>query len=183
MGPSQTNYVLMIPKATVMGSTTTQGNDREQKKKRIIMMILLAILLMSVSMFLVPQKDTDIIVVTFPHGETIEAEVAETPEKLLFGLAFRDQLPPNTGMLYIFESNGLHRVRTKEFRFPVDMIWVDESHHVVHMVEGASPCEKDPCPFFGPPPEPARYVLETEAGFIQRVGVANGDELKYFLRM
>jgi len=166
-----------------MGSTTTQGNDREQKKKRIIMMILLAILLMSVSMFLVPQKDTDIIVVTFPHGETIEAEVAETPEKLLFGLAFRDQLPPNTGMLYIFESNGLHRVRTKEFRFPVDMIWVDESHHVVHVVEGASPCEKDPCPFFGPPPEPARYVLETEAGFIQRVGVANGDELKYFLRM
>ena len=114
---------------------------------------------------------------------TIEAEVAETPEKLLFGLAFRDQLPPNTGMLYIFESNGLHRVRTKEFRFPVDMIWVDESHHVVHMVERASPCEKDPCPFFGPPPEAARYVLATEAGFIQRVGVANGDELKYFLRM
>lgn len=50
-----------------MGLTQSQGSDREQKKKRIIMMILLAILLMSVSMFLVPQKDTDIIVVTFPR--------------------------------------------------------------------------------------------------------------------
>ncbi|MCC6140011.1 MAG: DUF192 domain-containing protein [Nitrospira sp.] len=166
-----------------MSSMQVQGSDREQKKKRIIMMILLAVLLMSVSMFMVPQKDTDIIVVTFPHGETIEAEVAETPEKLLFGLAFREQLPPNTGMLYIFESNGLHRVRTKEFRFPVDMIWVDESHHVVHTVEGASPCAKDPCPSFGPPPEPARYVLQTEPGLIRRLGIANGDELKYFLRM
>ena len=166
-----------------MAASQGQGGEREQKKKRIIMMILLAVLLMSVSMFLVPQKDTDIIVVTFPHGETIEAEVAETPEKLLFGLAFRDRLPPNTGMLYIFEGNGLHRVRTREYRFPVDMIWVDESHHVVHLVEHAAPCEKDPCPAFGPPPEQARYVLQTEAGFVQKIGVAKGDELKYSLRM
>lgn len=161
----------------------TQGNDREQKKKRIIMMLLLAVLLMSVSLFLVPQKDTDVIVVTFPSGITVEAEVAQTPEKQLFGLAFRDGLPPDSGMLYIFEENGLHRVRTKEYRFPVDMIWVDESHHVVHLVEHAAPCAKDPCPLFGPPPEAARYVLQTEAGFIRRSGVAKGDELRYVLRM
>src|SRR5512146_85061 len=118
----------------------TQPGDREQKKKRIIMMILLAILLMSVSMFLVERKESSIIVVTFPSGAELEAEVADTPEKLLFGLAFREALPLNGGMLYIFEQNGMHRVTTKEYRFPIDILWVDESHHVVHMMEHAEPC-------------------------------------------
>jgi uncharacterized protein len=164
-------------------ATTLQSSDGEQKKKRIITLILLAVLLMSVSMFLVDRKESDIIVVTFPSGAEIEAEVADTPEKLLFGLAFRDELPPHSGMLYIFEENGLHRVRTKEYRFPVDIVWVDEAHHVVHMIEHAQPCPKDPCSFHGPPPEPARYVLQAKAGFLKEAGVAKGDELKYVLRM
>jgi uncharacterized protein len=166
-----------------MSAGQTQASDREQKKKRIIMMILLALLLMSASIFLVERKDSSIIVVSFPSGVELEAEVADTPEKLLFGLAFRDVLAPSGGMLSIFEENGLHRVTTKEYRFPIDILWVDESHHVVHMVEHADPCTKDPCPFFGPPPEAVRYVIQTESGFIQKAGVAKHDELKYALRM
>ena len=157
--------------------------DGEQKKKRIITLVLLAILLMSLSMFLVERKESDVIVVTFPSGAQLEAEVADTPEKLLFGLAFRDELPANGAMLYIFDENGPHRVRTKEYRFPIDIVWVDESHHVVHMVERAEPCAKDPCPLYGPPPEAARYVLQAKAGFLKEARVTNGDELKYVLRM
>lgn len=160
-----------------------RSGDRGQKKNRMIMMVLLAVLLMSVSVFLVERKESSIIVVRFPSGVEIEAEVADTPEKLLFGLAFRDQLPPNGGMLYIFEENGLHRVRTKEYRFPIDILWVDESHHVVHMLEHAEPCANDPCPLYGPPPEAARYVIQTESGFLKKAGVVKNDELKYSLRM
>ncbi|MDK2742155.1 MAG: DUF192 domain-containing protein [Nitrospira sp. BO4] len=166
-----------------MSTGQTQANNREQRKKRIIMMVLLALLLMSASVFLVERKESSIIVVTFPSGVELEAEVADTPEKLLFGLAFRDALPPNSGMLYIFEQNGLHRVTTKEYRFPIDILWVDESHHVVHMLEHAEPCAKDPCPLYGPPPEDARYVIQTESGFIKKAGVAKTDELKYALRL
>jgi uncharacterized membrane protein (UPF0127 family) len=166
-----------------MTSDQAQTSNREQRKKRIIMMILLALLLMSASVFLVERKESSIIVVTFPSGAELEAEVADTPEKLLFGLAFREALPPNGGMLYIFEQNGMHRVTTKEYRFPIDILWVDESHHVVHMMEHAEPCAKDPCPFFGPPPEAVRYVIQAESGFIQKAEVGKGDELKYALRM
>jgi uncharacterized protein len=166
-----------------MASTQPLTSEREQKKKRIITMILLAVLLMSVSMFLVERKESSVIVVTFPSGVEVEAEVADTPEKLLFGLAFRDELPPNGAMLYIFEENGLHRVRTREYRFPIDILWVDESHHVVHLLEHAEPCAKDPCPMYGPPPEPARYVIQAESGFIKKAAVATGDEMKYALRM
>ena len=166
-----------------MESGQGRSGDRGQKKNRMIMMVLLAVLLMSVSVFLVERKESSIIVVRFPSGVEIEAEVADTPEKLLFGLAFRDQLPPNGGMLYIFEENGLHRVRTKEYRFPIDILWVDESHHVVHMLEHAQPCANDPCPLYGPPPEAARYVIQTESGFLKKAGVVKNDELKYSLRM
>lgn len=166
-----------------MASSQNQSSDREQKKKRMIMMVLLAVLLMSVSVFLIDRKESSIIVVKFPSGVEIEAEVADTPEKLLFGLAFREGLPPNGGMLYIFEENGLHRVRTREYRFPIDILWVDESHHVVHMLEHAEPCAKDPCPLYGPPPEAARYVLQTESGFLKKAGVEKKDELRYALRM
>jgi len=158
-------------------------SEKEQKKKRIIMMVLLAVLLMSVSIFLVERKESSYIVVTFPNGAVVEAEVADTPEKLLFGLAFRDGLPAGGGMLYIFDENGPHPIRTKEYRFPIDVIWVDESHHVVHMVEQAEPCMKDPCSPYGPSPVPARYVIQTESGFVKRTGVNVGDELKYALRM
>lgn len=156
---------------------------REQKKKRIILMILLAVLLMSVSTFLVQRDDEKTIIVTFPNGIQIEAEVADTPEKLLFGLAFQDALPSNGGMIYIFESTGHHRVTTKAYRFPVDMIWVDESRHIVSVTENVQPCEQGTCPWHGSTSEAVRYLIQTEAGFVQRQGLTVGGELKYTLHM
>lgn len=162
---------------------TAQPGDREQKKKRIITLVLLAILLMSLSMFLMQRDETKTIIVAFPNGTELEAEVADTPEKLLFGLAFQEALPPNGGMLYIFEQTGSHRVTTKEYRFPIDIIWIDESRRIVQFTEHVEPCRKDPCPWYGPPPEAVRYLIQTEAGFVKRHGIAVGEELKYTLRM
>ena len=153
------------------------------KKKRIIMMVLLAVLLMSVSFFLVQRDDEKTIIIAFPNGVEIEAEVADTPERLLFGMAFQDALPPNGGMIYIFESTGQHRVTTKEYRFPIDMIWVDESRHIVSIAENVPPCRQETCPWHGSTSPSVRYLIETPAGFAKQAGVEVGGELKYTLRM
>ena len=160
-----------------------QPTPRNEKKKRIIMMVLLAVLLMSVSMFLVQRDDAKTIIIAFPNGVEIEAEVADTPEKLLFGLAFQDALPPNGGMIYIFESTGMHRVTTKEYRFPVDMIWVDESRHIVSIAENVPPCRLESCPWHGSMSDSVRYLIETAAGFAKQAGLEIGSELKYTLHM
>jgi len=162
---------------------TAQPSEREQKKNRIITLILLAILLMSLSTFLMQRDDAKTIIVTFQNGTTLDAEVADTPEKLLFGLAFQEALPPDSGMIYIFEATGPHRVTTKEYRFPVDMIWVDESHHVVSISENVPPCRQESCEWHGSTPEAVRYLIQTEAGFVKQKGVAIGEELKFTLRM
>lgn len=158
-------------------------SDRELKKKRIITLVLMAIFLMSASFFLVERKEATIIIVSFPNGRELETEVADTPEKLLFGLAFQETLPANSGMLYIFESTGQNHVWTKEYRFPVDLIWIDESHHIVGLRENVAPCREDVCPKYNSSPEAVRYAIQTEAGFIKREGITMGQELKYTLRM
>lgn len=154
-----------------------------RKRTRVILLIVLALGLITASWFLTDQPETHTILVTFPSGTVLETEVADTPEKLLFGLAFREELPPRTGMLYIFETTDRHRVKTRAFKIPVDMIWADESRHVVHLIEDAAPCPQDPCPYFGPPPEKARYLIQTAAGFARQERVAPGDELKFTLRL
>jgi len=153
------------------------------KRSRAFILVVLSLLLLSGSWFLVNRKDEATIVVTFPSGRQIETEVADTPEKQLFGLAFREGLPPDSGMLYIFEASDRHRVGTKGYKIPVDLIWADESRHVVHVVEGAGPCPQDPCPLYGPPPENARYILQTRTGVIKQERVVAGVELKFALRL
>lgn len=163
--------------------STSAVSDRELKKKRIITLVLMAIFLMSASFFLIDRKDETIIVVSFPNGRTLETEVADTPEKLLFGLAFRETLSANSGMLYIFESTGQNHVWTKGYQFPVDLLWIDESHHIVGLREQVAPCVADVCPSYSSSPESVRYAIQTEAGFIEREGIVVGLELKYTLRM
>ncbi len=152
-------------------------------RKRILFLVLMALLLISGALMFNAPKGTEIIEVRFPSGTNLQAEVAETPEKLLFGLAFRETLPEDHGIILLFEESGLHKVWTKQYQFNVDLIWVDESKHVVHIVETAVPCPNDPCEWYGPPPERARYLIEANSGFVARAQVSVGDELVFALRL
>jgi uncharacterized membrane protein (UPF0127 family) len=155
----------------------------QPSKKRLVFLVLMSLLLISGALLFNRPEQTKVIHVAFPNNVVLKAEVADTPEKLLFGLAFREHLPPDEGMLYIFDESAPHQVWTKEFRIPVDIIWVDESKMVVSSVEEAVPCSEDPCQWFGPPPKNARYVIETNAGFVKDAGVEPGTQLKFVLRM
>ena len=152
------------------------------KRSRAFILIVLASFLLVGGWFLVNRKDDATILITFPNGSQIEAEVADTAEKRFFGLAFRDGLPAGWGMLYIFEASDLHRVDTRGYKMPVDLIWADETRRVVHTVEDAKPCVQAPCPLYGPP-EKARYVLQTSAGFVRNEKVVSGMELNFILKL
>jgi len=157
-------------------------SPKQPNKKRLIFLMVMAGLLITGALLFNGPKQTHVIIVAFPGGAKLDAEVADTPEKLLFGLAFRDYLPPKEGMLYIFNESAPHQLWTKEFKIPVDIIWVDEAKTVVSIVEGAEPCSRPPCPWYGPPPGNARYVIETNAGFVKSQGVAPGAKLRFILK-
>ncbi len=140
-------------------------------------------LLMAGSYFMSTGQGPQSMVVSFPSGTQMTVEVADSPLLLYAGLAFRDSLPPNWGMLFLYDQAGFHRRNTRQYRFPVDIIWLDEGKRVLLITESVNPCLSETCPEYGPSPEKARYVIETHAGFARREGLALGADLRFTLKL
>jgi uncharacterized protein len=114
--------------------------------------------------------------VTFRGGVQVRAEIVDTPSAIERGLMFRESLPPNEGMLFVFERTGVYPFWMKNTLVPLDIIWLDEDWRIVSIAASVPPCRADPCPT-SPPDGPARYVVEVNAGFTRRHGIARGDRV------
>jgi len=116
--------------------------------------------------------------ITLPDGFTVAVEIAADDETRAQGLMFRDQVREGTGMLFLFPKTGDYPFWMKNTLIPLDMIWIDESHKVVHVSSDVPPCKADPCPSY-PPNAPARYVLELGAGVAKQHKVVTGSTLPF----
>ncbi|MBA3064951.1 DUF192 domain-containing protein [bacterium] len=108
-------------------------------------------------------------------GISITAEVADTPFLREKGLMFIRSLPQNSGMLFIFESPRELRFWMKNTLIPLDMIFVSENFTIVNIAENAQPCAAD-CPLYYSA-APAKYVVETNAGFAKENGIRVGNNV------
>ena len=148
-----------------------------------VLAVLALCLLMVGNYFMSTNQGPESLEVSFPSGTQLHMEVADSPLLLYTGLAFRDALPPDWGMLFIYEQADFYRRNTRQYRFPVDIIWLDDSKRVLLIIEEAQPCKMEKCPEYGPPTDKARYVIETLAGFARRERLAAGAELRFTLRL
>jgi YVTN family beta-propeller protein len=103
-------------------------------------------------------------------------EVPDDLEEHMRGLMFRQHLPWNAGMLFAYDSEEPKSFWMKNTLIPLDMIFVGDNSEIVDIIENVPPCEQDPCPTY-PSEEPAQYVLEVNAGFVQQNRVQVGDQL------
>ena len=103
-------------------------------------------------------------------------EVRDDTEEHMRGLMFRQHLPWNAGMLFAYNSEEPRAFWMKNTLIPLDMIFVDDNSEIVDIIENVPPCEQDPCPVY-PSEQPAQYVLEVNAGFVQQNAVQVGDRL------
>ncbi|MFH1586781.1 MAG: DUF192 domain-containing protein [Candidatus Diapherotrites archaeon] len=103
----------------------------------------------------------------------VNVEVADTPDKRSLGLMFRESLGGNEGMLFIFPNEGIYPFWMKNTLIPLDMIWVNGDMKIVH-IEHAVPCVTETCPSYRPA-NPAKYVVEVNAGFTDEKGIEIGD--------
>jgi len=115
-----------------------------------------------------------------PSGRKLTVEVVASGEERALGLMFRDSLPADRGMLFLFESSGFQGIWMKNCRFPIDIVWLDENRRVVHLAENVPPCRQDPCPTYAPLRR-ALYVLELNAGQARREGALVGATLEFKL--
>lgn len=113
-----------------------------------------------------------------PDSTVVSLELALSDEQKALGLMFRDVLPPNHGMLFVFDRDDFLPFWMKNTLIPLDFIWLDAQGTVVDVKTSVPPCKLDPCPSYKPS-HPARAVLELLGGQAEAHGVKPGARLRF----
>ena len=109
-------------------------------------------------------------------GKTFGVEIADTTEKQALGLMFRDSMPDDQGMLFIFPNEAPRSFWMKNTRIPLDIMYFDKELKMVSISANTPPCKISRCPSY-PSKGPAMYVFELNAGAAKKLGVGEGDKL------
>jgi uncharacterized membrane protein (UPF0127 family) len=116
--------------------------------------------------------------IIFPDGSAVRVEIAADPATREQGLMYRDRLADDDSMLFFFPEAGQYAFWMKNTLIPLDLLWIDDQHRIVHIAHDVPPCKADPCPNY-PPGVNAKYVLELAAGVAARHHLADGNMLKF----
>lgn len=116
--------------------------------------------------------------VILPDKSPVIVEVASDDATREQGLMYRDHLADDRGMIFLFPQAGEYPFWMKNTLIPLDMIWMDADHRIVHIAHDVPPCKADPCPNY-PPNTKASSVLELAAGVAAKHHLANGDVLRF----
>lgn len=109
-------------------------------------------------------------------GETIQLEVAQTPEQQGIGLMFRESLAEDRGMLFPFPEERVARFWMKNVPISLDMIFLN-GDLVVDIASDVPPCQSEPCPVYGPEAL-VDGVIELRGGRAQELGIGVGDRIE-----
>lgn len=109
-------------------------------------------------------------------GKQFSVEIARTREEQALGLMYRDDLPADHGMLFIFPAEAPRSFWMKNTRIPLDILYFDTQLTLVSAALNTPPCRVSRCPSY-PSIAPSMYVLELNAGTASELGIKLGDRL------
>jgi uncharacterized membrane protein (UPF0127 family) len=119
--------------------------------------------------------------ITLPNGNKIVCETMRQDIDLTRGLMFRDPLPANRGMLFVYPKEETHSHFMYQVKFPIDTIWMDRDHVIVEIAANMPPCgpkAAHECPTYGGS-RISRYALEVPQGFAEKNGLRVGEKLDF----
>ncbi|MCX8003630.1 MAG: DUF192 domain-containing protein [Burkholderiaceae bacterium] len=99
----------------------------------------------------------------------ITAELADTDATRTRGLMFREHLPPNHGMLFVFESKAPHCMWMRNTLIPLSVAFLDDDGTVVNIHDMKPHDETSHCAA-----RPVRYALEMTQGWFRDRGIKPG---------
>ena len=111
-----------------------------------------------------------------PNEAELDIELADTFRKRVQGLSGRIAIEENKGLFFVFDESDFHSIWMKEMFFPIDIIWIDESLHIVDIKKNALP---ESYPEVFRPKDRARYVLEVNAGFADEFDLRINDSFSF----
>jgi hypothetical protein len=111
-------------------------------------------------------------------GQRYAVEIADEQEERVRGLMFRDELADDEGMLFIWRRPAPRSFWMRNTRIALDIIYLGPDRRIVGWALNAPPCRTRRCPSY-PSGAPAQYVLEVNAGEMERLGVDIGELVRF----
>jgi uncharacterized membrane protein (UPF0127 family) len=102
-------------------------------------------------------------------------EIADTPQTRAQGLMFVESLPSTAGMLFVFPDERIRTFWMRNTLVSLDILYFDAEGRWVSAQENAVPLDETTLPSDGP----AQYVLEINAGLVERFGMGPGTEIRH----
>jgi hypothetical protein len=107
---------------------------------------------------------------------TIDLEIAETDSARQRGMMQRDGFPNETsGMLFPFPQEQPRSFWMANTPVALDILFVDSDSQIVHIAKYTTPFSAESIESEAP----ARYVIETPAGFADQYGLLEGDRVRW----
>ena len=105
-------------------------------------------------------------------GQTLTVEIAATPETMARGLMFREHLPDDHGMLFIWPGDQVVGMWMKNTLIPLSVAFIDRDYRVRNIAD-MEPHSRRVHPSDGP----VRFALEVNRGWFERHGVRPGTRI------
>ena len=105
-------------------------------------------------------------------GHRITVELASDPDERARGLMFRQSLPPDHGMLFVFPRDDVQAFWMRNTTIPLSIAYADGRGRIVRIAD-LEPLDERPVTSIAP----ARYALEMNRGWFAAHGVATGDRI------
>ena len=157
-------------------------------RAQVLIPVVIAAAIVGIAGMLTIPSDSKLQSTEFPKGTikvdniVLDVEVADTDATRTRGLMFRDALPYDKGMIFVFDDEQVRSMWMLNMQFPLDLIWFDAKGDVVHIEKNAQPCksalETAACTFKNADNKKAQYILEVTAGFVDKFGITEKSKLQ-----
>jgi len=104
-----------------------------------------------------------------------DIELAETMAQQAQGLMYREAMPADAGMLFIYDSVRPASFWMKNTLIPLDMLFIGPDGRIVNIHERAVPQSLDSVNSAGP----VKAILELNGGMSARLGIRPGDLVRH----
>ncbi len=106
-------------------------------------------------------------------GHTFNADIVADAASRELGLSYRQNLPADNVMLFVFPSVSNWGIWMKGMNFPLDIFWLDSQGRVIYLKQNVS-TSTYPTVFAPTNSAGALYVIEANAGTAASLGVSVG---------
>ena len=106
--------------------------------------------------------------------QKLSVEIAQSENEMEYGLMFRQTMPPDHGMIFIFPYPRRIQMWMKNTFLPLDMVFFDTNQKIVAIAASARPQDET----IIDPGMDAKFVLEINAGTAAKWGLKQGDQFE-----